>query len=242
MESTEQTDNAVVVVGANLAALATSIRTCLAKAEASRKDWLTNMLAVAEALALARKQFKADRDFGRWLDEQRITLAPADRAAAIKIGENIELAKAAGTIETRSLRQFWIVLECRFSDSEDRKLVATATMPVIAKAGRPRKPEQANPGGETPARAMTLQVANGAAPARTLRLQVTNAPSPPTKPAPLALRLIDAAKVVLELAQQFRPEDHADQIALSELVDVLESVAATCRERADLLRAKRHLN
>jgi len=85
--------------------LAGEIRGALLACERGKAEWARGALNLCTYLAEARAMFKADRQFGDWLKEQKLALSDDDRAAAIAMGKQPEVARAVlEATERRSLR------------------------------------------------------------------------------------------------------------------------------------------
>jgi len=88
-----------------LDALTDQINDALARRERSKEDWVSATIELCERLAEARAKFSNDKAFGAWFDDSGIQLSKDDRAAAIAMGMEIEVARGIlEKTERRSLQ------------------------------------------------------------------------------------------------------------------------------------------
>jgi hypothetical protein len=76
-----------------LDALTARINDAIERREHSKEEWAAATIQLCECLAEARSRFKNDKAFGEWFDASGFGLSHQDRAAAIAMGKEIELAR-----------------------------------------------------------------------------------------------------------------------------------------------------
>jgi len=120
--------NIMNVTPQGLDTLTDQINDALARRERSKEDWVSATIELCECLAEARAKFKDDKSFGAWFDASSINLSHQDRAAAIAMGKEIEIARdVLGKTEHRSLR-----------------LIHSSEFKRFTNAGKPPKPKKTN--------------------------------------------------------------------------------------------------
>jgi hypothetical protein len=119
----------------SLTDLSARIGAAKTKVAASREAWITGSLDLIAALADARAQFAADRDFSHWLvHEGHDDIGKNDRAALIAMAACMDLTRAAlAETERHSYRLIW-KKEIRPRLPKDGK-PATATRPEADETG-----------------------------------------------------------------------------------------------------------
>jgi hypothetical protein len=70
--------------------LVKQIKAALTRRDQSRVDWIDASVELAGLLCEARARYPADQKFSHWLDEHEIVLSDHDRAALLKLGQNLE--------------------------------------------------------------------------------------------------------------------------------------------------------
>jgi len=96
------------VPAGSLTWLAIEIKASQLQVDKGRDAWIKGTLRLAKAMADARAQFPADRDFGAWLDKNAITLGHQDRAALVNMGQHYPLTESAlRSTQRTSYRLIW---------------------------------------------------------------------------------------------------------------------------------------
>ena len=89
-----------------LDALTDQIKDDIDRREQGKDQWVEATISLCQHLAEARGKFKDNISFGQWFDDSSIQLNEHDRAAAIAMGKQIEIARQVlETTERRSLKQ-----------------------------------------------------------------------------------------------------------------------------------------
>jgi hypothetical protein len=96
----------MVMTKAPLSVLAKRAKLGFDRTKKGRSNFLAGTFQLAQALAAARKEFSADREFASWLNKAGLrTISKDDRSALICIGKNI--AKARKYFKTHDVSWSW---------------------------------------------------------------------------------------------------------------------------------------
>jgi hypothetical protein len=97
--------NIMNVTPQGLDTLTDQIKADIERREQGKGQWVEATISLCQHLAEARGKFKDDQSFGKWFDDSGVQLNEHDRAAAIAMGKQIEIARQVlETTERRSLQ------------------------------------------------------------------------------------------------------------------------------------------
>lgn len=88
--------------------LVKQIKAAIDRCDKSRADWIEASIELAGLLCEARARYPMNERFSKWLDEHEIKLNAEDRAALLKLGQNIEAMRVIlDRSESRSYQHIW---------------------------------------------------------------------------------------------------------------------------------------
>jgi hypothetical protein len=97
--------NIINLTPQGLDALADQIKDDLERREQGKDQWVEATISLCQHLAEARGKFRDNISFGQWFDDSGIQINEHDRAAAIAMGKQIEIARQVlEKTERRSLK------------------------------------------------------------------------------------------------------------------------------------------
>jgi hypothetical protein len=119
------------------------IVTALNKDTKIRTEWIDNQLEKADALAIARKQFPNNADFGKWCYDNGFgesVLSRDDRAALVEFGKDLAYARTVLERTNRTSPQH--ILRNEFSL---RHVTKTIPQPIVPPSPQPKLPPMPPP-------------------------------------------------------------------------------------------------
>ena len=129
-----------ITINNDLSGLTDQIRNDIERRERGKDEWVEATIDLCQHLAEARAKFKDDKSFGAWFDASGVNLNKDERAAAISMGKEINLAREVlEATDRRSLRMIHSK-EFRFRSAAKpkkkipQKKVKKETTPELEKA------------------------------------------------------------------------------------------------------------
>jgi hypothetical protein len=128
----------MVMTKAQLSALAKRAKLGFERTKKGRAGFLAGTFQLAQALAAARKEFSADREFASWLNKAGLrTISKDDRSALICIGKNI--AKARKYFKAHDVSWSWRLCADALSASTVSQIAKPTTLNLTIVKPEPAK-------------------------------------------------------------------------------------------------------